>query len=135
MSRGLKFRIKVVKGLYYPYSENKGADQLCSYCAADLRLCFRICKKPGFLTTRLIYLKFQASFCVYRLVCVSHSGEPHRQTTNHWSQDHKTFFMLNSAEHETQPTHKFQNGLNGIFRFKSSKPIFYSANKCLNVNF
>ena len=30
--------------LCYPYSENKGADQLCSYCTADLRLCFRICK-------------------------------------------------------------------------------------------
>ena len=27
------------------YSENKGADQLRSCCAADLRLCFRICKK------------------------------------------------------------------------------------------
>ena len=25
-------------------SENKGADQLHSYCQADLRLCFRICK-------------------------------------------------------------------------------------------
>ena len=23
--------------LYYPCSENKGADQLCSYCEADLR--------------------------------------------------------------------------------------------------
>ena len=31
-------------GLYYLYSENKGAGQLRSYCAADLRLCFRICK-------------------------------------------------------------------------------------------
>ena len=31
-------------------SENKGVDQLrsYSYCAADLRLCFRICKKPVF---------------------------------------------------------------------------------------
>ena len=48
MARGLKFRIKVVEGLYYPYSENKGADQLRSYCAADLRLCFRICKKSVF---------------------------------------------------------------------------------------
>ena len=28
MARGLKFRIKQVKGLYYPCSENKGADQL-----------------------------------------------------------------------------------------------------------
>ena len=26
----------------------KGTDQLCSYRAADLRLCFRICKKTGF---------------------------------------------------------------------------------------
>ena len=28
--------------LYYPSSENKGADQLRGYRAADLRLCFRI---------------------------------------------------------------------------------------------
>ena len=44
MSRGLKFWIEEVEGLYYPSSENKGADQLCGYCEADLRLCFRICK-------------------------------------------------------------------------------------------
>ena len=30
--------------MYYPCSENKGADQLRSYYAADLPLCFRICK-------------------------------------------------------------------------------------------
>ena len=48
--RGLKFQIKVVEGLYCPYSENKGADQLRDYREADLRLCFRIiCKKPVFL--------------------------------------------------------------------------------------
>ena len=34
--------------MYYPYSENKGADQLRSYPEADLCLCFRICKSPGF---------------------------------------------------------------------------------------
>ena len=28
----------------YPSSENKGADQLRSYCEADLRLCFRLCR-------------------------------------------------------------------------------------------
>ena len=28
----------------YPCSKKKGADQLCSYCKADLRLCFCICK-------------------------------------------------------------------------------------------
>ena len=31
--------------MYYPYSENKGADQLRGDREADLRLCFRICKK------------------------------------------------------------------------------------------
>ena len=34
--------IYVEEGLYYLCSENKGVDQLCSYCteAADLCLCF-----------------------------------------------------------------------------------------------
>ena len=42
--RSLKFRIYEEKELYYPCSENKGTDQLRSYCEADLRLCFRICR-------------------------------------------------------------------------------------------
>ena len=37
-----------VEGLDYLCSENKGADQLRGYREADLRLCFRICKKPVF---------------------------------------------------------------------------------------
>ena len=41
--------------MYYLCSENKGVDQLRGYREADLRLCFRICKKNGFLTTRLNY--------------------------------------------------------------------------------
>ena len=36
------------RGIVQLYSENKGADQLGSYCAADLRPCCRICKKPVF---------------------------------------------------------------------------------------
>ena len=44
MARGLRFCIKEVEVLYYPSSENKGADQLRGYREADLRLCFRICK-------------------------------------------------------------------------------------------
>ena len=44
MTSGLKFRMWEVEGLYYPCSENKGTDQLRSYCAPDLRLCFRTCK-------------------------------------------------------------------------------------------
>ena len=38
--RILKFWVEVAEELYYPSSENKGTDQLCSYCSADLRLCF-----------------------------------------------------------------------------------------------
>ena len=48
MARGLKFRIKVGEGLYYPCSENKDANQLCGYREADLGLCFRICKNLVF---------------------------------------------------------------------------------------
>ena len=43
-ARSLKFRIYKVEELYYPSSENKGADQLRGYREADLRLCFRICR-------------------------------------------------------------------------------------------
>ena len=42
-------RIYEVEKLYYPSSENKGADQLRGYRKADLRLCFRICKTLVFL--------------------------------------------------------------------------------------
>ena len=34
--------------MYYPCSENKGADQLRGYREANLRLCFRIGKNPVF---------------------------------------------------------------------------------------
>ena len=44
MARGLKFWIQEVEVLYYPSSENKGADQLRGHREADLRLCFRICR-------------------------------------------------------------------------------------------
>ena len=37
-TRILKFRIYQEGGLYDLSSENKGADKLCSYCEADLRL-------------------------------------------------------------------------------------------------
>ena len=41
-ARILKYWSYAEEELYYPSIENKGADQLCSYCTADLRLCFRI---------------------------------------------------------------------------------------------
>ena len=50
IDRSLKFRTSEEEKLSYPCSENKGADQLCSYCEADLRLCFRIGKYPVFMS-------------------------------------------------------------------------------------
>ena len=41
-------RLIKTKNQNYLYSENKDADQLCGYHEADLRLCFRILKKPVF---------------------------------------------------------------------------------------
>ena len=43
-ARSLKFCSLVEEEMYYPSSENKGADQLRGYREADLRLCFRICR-------------------------------------------------------------------------------------------
>ena len=48
MARGLKFWIQEVEEQYYLCSENKGADQVRRYWAADLRLFFRIWKKQIF---------------------------------------------------------------------------------------
>ena len=46
--RSLKFPMHEVDGLYHLCRENKGADQLQGYRAADQHLCFRICKKQVF---------------------------------------------------------------------------------------
>ena len=53
MARGLKVRIYKVEGVY-ACSENKGADQLRGYHAADLHLCFVHMQKAEFLMTWLI---------------------------------------------------------------------------------
>ena len=63
-ARTLKFRIKEEELLHYLWSENKGADQLCSYCTADLRLCFRIC--------RLLVFLFSGSFITLHVVRHAH---------------------------------------------------------------
>ena len=47
IARSLKFRIKEDEELRYPSSENKGADQLCSYC-------FRTGKNPVLIQSGLV---------------------------------------------------------------------------------
>ena len=53
MARSLKFWIEKVEEMYYPFSENKGADQLHSYWEAGLYLWFRICRMCSFFMTWL----------------------------------------------------------------------------------
>ena len=62
-ARSLKFRIYKVKELYYPCSENKGADQLRGYREADLRLCFRICRLLVFPWGGSIIVKSMTQQC------------------------------------------------------------------------
>ena len=48
--------------MYYPYSENKDADQLRGYREADLRLCFRPCKLLVFSRTGSFILFYNVLF-------------------------------------------------------------------------
>ena len=48
--------------MYYPCSENKGADQLRGYREADLRLCFRICRLLVFPRGGSYHRKFYTCF-------------------------------------------------------------------------
>ena len=47
--------------LYYPCSENKGADQLRSYCEADLRLLFSPMQIVGFPMWWLKYMSYESA--------------------------------------------------------------------------
>ena len=53
MAGSLIFQILGEEGLYYPCSENKGADQLHRYSEVDLRLVFAYAKSRFFLMTWL----------------------------------------------------------------------------------
>ena len=69
-----KCQIKEVEGLHFLCSENKGVDQLLSYCAADLRLCFayaksRFSQDPGnitFYNIPYVHLKFSISIILQK---------------------------------------------------------------------
>ena len=54
MARGWKFSIQKAEKLYYLRSQNKGADQLHSYCKADSVPLFSHMQNVGFLMRRLI---------------------------------------------------------------------------------
>ena len=80
----------VVRKPAFCICENKDADQLCSNCEADQRLCFR------YTVQSLFYLnpKFQASslpLWVYRLVFVRSGRKPRRQVLSQRGSYYYTF--------------------------------------------
>ena len=65
--------------MYYPSSENKGADQLRGYREADLRLCFRIC--------RLLVFPWGGSFINSRGLLPRYVFEPVHEKPKHLGSD------------------------------------------------
>ena len=94
MDRGWKFWIKKVQELYYPCMENKGADQLCNYCEADLRICFRLCRLlvfpcGGSITFTLKFLFLSNKKCLH---CYSSSSRSLNATKR--TENYRTFFHI-----------------------------------------
>ena len=91
MSRGLKFWIYKVGGLYCLCSENKGADQLRGYREADLRLCFCISKTLVSHNEAQIVISEKLSSC-FCSVCTTGLTVPFRLQWFHsifWSNAEK----------------------------------------------
>ena len=61
--------------LYYSQSENKDADQLHGYREADLRLCFRICKKPVFSRRGSYLIVIEGYYCQFSITLCGGSLE------------------------------------------------------------
>ena len=73
-ARSLKIWSYVEEELYYPSSENKGADQLRGYREADLRLCFRLCRllvfPGGGSNVSMAFYRFLFQDFWYQFLCL-----------------------------------------------------------------
>ena len=76
--------------MYYPCSENKGADQLCGYRTTDLRLCFRICQNrfsydaahmPGAIARSVFYCSQKLLF-MFKYACLPYVHPACRKDAN-----------------------------------------------------
>ena len=74
-TRDLQFWIEVEEEFFYSSTENKGAVLLCSYCTADLRLCFsHICRLFVFWCGGSIYSMIYL-FINFMVKCLFYSRE------------------------------------------------------------
>ena len=91
--------------MYYPCGENKGADQPCSYCTADLRVCFRICK--------LLVFSCEGSNVFFSQGVSSSNEQHHEKTFNVVSE------QVRANRSEQTKLYKHRRWLDGgNFRFK-----------------
>ena len=99
--------------MHYLCDENEGADQLCSYCTADLRLCFSICKNLVFSCNH------DASGCI------THPGFiEDRASTNH----EKTLFLL------AHLSRRLIGELIG-YSWSGVRPLFVCRSQCSKIFF
>ena len=88
--------------MYYPCGENKGADQLRGYREADLRLCFRICKKPVFSRRGSFYLLFisKLSHCIFGFrdytnkAAITEDADPHMKLNSFYHDEAQVNEMI-----------------------------------------
>ena len=130
MARRFKFCISEVDEWYILCSENKGTDQLHVYRSADLCLCFSNMQEAGLVkinTSRGCGLS--RVYPILFLSIIISSSKSHR------------FRYEPGCEKASQLSMKFKLLINikiakfdGIFKFKSLKPVIYPTNECLNAN-
>ena len=114
MSRAVKSQIKIEEGLYHHCSENKGADQLCGYCEADMPLCFRI------------YAKSQYKWGVKGSTLLEHDSVMMYRLC-----DNVLTFVLNNMQFQYEP-HCEKTGLRG-FRPGQTQARLYSHQRWLET--
>ena len=86
---------------------NGGSGELCSPCASSLRVCYSLAPSDN---------------------------NPHesRSTSVIWPRGYKTFFVLNSVEHEILNAHKYKNIKKfGIFKAQLSLECYFSRSYML----
>ena len=109
--------------MHYLCSENKGADQLCGYRTADLRLCFsHMQKKNGFLMTRILMRKIIGHIMVSAIKSSSVTLLICQTEPNHSLGFHTRYDM-----NRTEPPQKMARCL--PFRLKEEKGCYLAKTK------
>ena len=85
---------------------------------------------PSFIASRLYGSNESHNICMYERIwknpCIIHFTQFYLEN---WPRGYKTFFMLNSVEHEIVNVYKYKNIKKCSF-FQTDKPRIFPAHKC-----